>query len=174
MKLLILFFLIASAAFAQVDQSPNVINLADNTRLQYKGSAVKMKGTVSNFTVNTVQDFTITVIVTMYVNNAGAYGVQVTQDIAADNTLSTDQQNELMSTYGDRVVTYSTSGQFTDANGNLVASTTPGAIPEIQYWQSFKINQVPGYTSASTQSALALNKLIIAAIVAKLDTRKKW
>lgn len=167
---------ISLASFAQ-DQSPIVINVRDNARLAFNGVAVKQKATVINYSpvVNTTKDFLITVVITYYVNNGGAYGSSVLSAIAADNNLSVEEKESLTTQFQDRLFTYTTSGRHTDINGNLVSTSTPSAIPEIQYWQSFKLNNASlGMTSASTQGALDAEYKIVAAIVTKMDSRKNF
>lgn len=176
-KLILLFALIASFEAIAQDQTPIVVNVRDNAKLQFNGAAVKMKATVVSYIpVNeTSKNFTITVAVQLYENNAGAYGSLITSVIAADGTLSEEEKTELLQRYADKTITYSTTGKYTDVNGNLVSSSTPGAIPEIQYWQSFKLNHASlNMTSASTQGALDAEYKIIQAIVAKLNTRKNF
>jgi len=157
-----------------LDNSPNVINLSDNASLQYLGANVKMKATVLDFSINVAKDFYLTVTISFYVNNAGSYGAKVTDDIIANATLSADQQAQLLNIYQDRTISYTTSGKYTDASGNITTSDQVGAIPELQYWQGFFVNQIPGFGTAGTTGALQLTYLIIAAIINKLNTRKKW
>lgn len=176
-KILFLFLLLPLIGFAQLDQTPIVVNISDSPVLQYNGAFVKQKATVIDYDpiINSIKDFSIQVTISCYVNNSGAYGASVYSDIAANATLSTDQKAQLQAMYGDRTVTYTTIGQCTDASGNIVACTAGGAIPEIQYWQTFKLNQIPGMGgSLSAQGAAAVQYLIIQAIVSKLDSRKKW
>ena len=93
--------------------------------------------------------------------------------ITSDNNLSSEEKADLLVRYGDREIQYNTVGKFVDSNGNPVDATAPGAIPELQYWQSFKLNNAAlGMTSASTQGALDAVYKIIIAIVNKLDNRK--
>ena len=177
MKKILFLLLFPLASFAQLDQTPIVVNISDSPVLQYNGAFVKQKALVTDYQpiINSTKDFSVTVVITCYVNNSGSYGSSVYSDIASNATLSTEQKTQLQAMYGDRTVTYTTIGQCTDVNGNLEPCSTSGAIPEIQYWQTFKLSQIPGIgSSLSTQGAAAVQYLIIQAIVSKLDSRKKW
>lgn len=159
------------------DQTAIVINVRDHAKLEYNGAKVKMKATVVNYApVNeTTKDFVIVLSIQLYENVAGSYGALVTALIAADQNLSDEEKAESLQRYADRTITYTTRGKFVDNNGNSVTQSTPGAITEIAYWQAFKLNNVAlGMTSASTQGALDAEYKIIAAIVAKLNSRKNF
>lgn len=177
MKILIFFFL----AFILVEASgqditPIVINLRDNSRLQFNGNPVKMKATVLSFSplINTTKDITISVSIQYFESTAGAYAAYIPTTIAADGTLTADEKTALLQIYGDRVINYSTAGQWVDASGNVVPIGTGGATTELAYWQSFKLNQVAGVGTAASTGALEAMYLTITAMVNKLNTRKKW
>lgn len=175
MKKLIFLLLFPLSLLAQVDIAPIVVNIADNPSLQYNGAAVKQKATVIYFSNlnGPNKDMLITAQIVFYVNNAGAYGATVLSDIAGNVNLSASQSSSLNQIYANRTFTYSVAGNCTDVSGNIVACSTGGAIPELQYWQGFKINQIPGYTSP-TMSALQFDYLVIAAFLNALNNRKSW
>lgn len=161
------------------DQTAIVVNVRDNAKLQWGGSAVKMKATVIGYSpvVNTTKDFTITVSIQLYENNAGSYGSSILSLITSDQTLSPEEKEELLNRYADKTITYTTAGRYVDnlTNGNLVSSSTPGAIPELAYWQNFKLNNANlGMTSQSTQGALDAEYKIVTAIINKLNSRKNF
>lgn len=176
-RLILLLSLLPTLCCAQLDLTQIVVNVSDNPLLQYNGAAVKQKATVLNYQplLGTLKDFSITVGISCYINNAGAYGSTVISDIAAklqSATITADQAAQLYLMYQDRQVTYTTAGQCSDSNGNIEACSVNGAIPEIQYWQTFTLTQV-GVSSLALSAAQAQYK-IITAIVNKLDSRKKW
>jgi hypothetical protein len=166
--------LVLGSSIAQ-DLTPITVNIRDNARLQWGGAVVKMKAVVLQFRPVSEQskDFVLHLSIQMYENNAGAYGSKITDLISADVTLTADEKTDLLDRYRDREVIYSTAGKYVDATGERVASDAPGAIPEIQYWQTFKMNNAAlGMTSASTQGALDGIYKIAIAIVNKLNARK--
>ena len=170
---LLLFFI--SLQLSAQDLTPITVNIRDNARLQYNGAAVKMKAVVLQFrpVTESSKDFVLHLSIQMYENNAGAYGSKITELIRNDNTLSDEEKIELTERYRDREVIYSTAGKYVDANGNPVASDAVGAMPELLYWQNFKMNNLAlGMTSASTQGAMDAIYKIINAIVTKLNIRK--
>jgi hypothetical protein len=183
MKKIIFLLLLSVSAIAQ-DISPIVVNISDSPLLQYNGAFAKRKATVVNYLPLTQgsKEFSITVNIVYYVNNAGAYGATIQSDIAANATLSSDQQTQLSEVYKPFNFTYSTSGKCADqTTGALVNcfqadGTTPtvNAISDLAYWQAFKLNQISGVTSLTTNGAADVQYRIIQAIVAKLDSRKKW
>jgi hypothetical protein len=97
-------------------------------------------------------------------------------------TLSADQYSQLVTIYADKIVEHQTTGLCADAtSGNIVpcfqadgVTPTVNAVTEAAYWQAFKLNQVSGITSLSTQGAMDAEYKIIQAIIAKMNTRKNW
>lgn len=177
MKKLILFLLLLPLlSTAQPDQSDIVVNVRDNARLQYNGSAVKQKAVVIGYTPVSrgSKDFIITVSIRMYENVAGSYGSLVTDLIYADGALSEEEKSDLLTRYADKTIQYTTANKFVDPSGNLVASDFPGAVPELQYWQAYMLNQVPTMSSLATQGALDATYKTVKAIVAKMNTRKNF
>lgn len=175
MKTLIIFFLILSgfSSLAQ-DTTPIVINLRDNSKLQFNSNPVKMKGTVLNFTLLADKEWRIVVLIKYYESVAGAYGTYIPTTISADATLSAEEKETLLQTYADKYLEWSTAGHFCDASGNIVAQGTGGATTELTYWQTFRLNQVAGVGTAASTGALEAQYLTIAAIVNKLNARKRW
>ena len=188
MKAIILFFLISLSAIAQEslsqDISPIIVNISDSPSLQYKGAAVKRKATVVDYRPlnSSSKEFFLSVNIVYYVNSSGAYGATVQNDILADGTLSSEQQLQLLDVYKPITITYTTQGKCADqTTGNIVpcfqadgVTPTANSISEIGYWQTFKLNQVSGVTSLSTNGTADVQYKIVAAIISKLDSRKKW
>lgn len=177
MKNLILsFFVLASmCVYAQPDNAPIVVNVRDNPKLQFNGAAVKVKAVIDYFHIDRTKDFQIGLTLEFYVNNSGAYGPLVVSVIAADTVnLTADERAGLIATYGNRQIVYSTAGKYVNAAGDIVTAGAPGAIPELQYWQTFKLNQVAGMGTLSTQGAMDAQYLILKAIINKLNSRKQW
>jgi hypothetical protein len=178
MKTLIAFFLFLSvASFGQPDNSPIIVEVRNSAKLQWNGAAVKQKIRVLDvaFIRNGQKEFYFHGYLERYENNGGAYGSKITDLISADSTLSAEEKADLLNVYGDKEIAYTTNGKYSDANGNLVSSDTPGAIPDLQYWQSIKMNNAAlGMTSASTQGALDGIYKIIDAIVDRMNARKNF
>ena len=178
MKLTLVFFLFVSIGlYAQTDLTPIVINIRNSAKLQWNGVAVKQKIRVLNvaFVRDGQKEFYFNVHLERYENNGGAYGSKITDLISVDTLLSIEERADLLTVYGDKEIQYTTNGKFTDANGNLVANDVVGAIPELQYWQAFKMNNVAlNMTSASTQGGLDGIYKIIVAIVNRMDGRKNF
>lgn len=173
--LTILSLFVVGLSFSQPDTSPIIVNVRNNAKLQWNGAAVKMKFRILQvrFISNGQKDFYFHGYLEMYENNAGSYGSKITDLISADNSLSGEEKADLLARYGDREIQYTTANKFVDSNGNPVDESEPGAIPELQYWQGFKLNNPNlGMTSASTQGALDAVYKIIIAIVNRLDNRK--
>jgi len=186
MKKIILALLTTLIAFeinAQ-DTSPIVIDLPDNPALQFNGAAVKQRATVISWqpAINGAKEFYIKVKIQNWSNNSGAYGSLITSLIYANGTLSTDQQNRLAIQYGDWFFEHQSNGVFCDNTTGAITTQfqqdgitpTPNAVPEIAYWQQFKLNQVAGTTSLTTQGAFDEEYKIIKAVVAQMSTRKNW
>jgi hypothetical protein len=171
----LLFLFISSIAFAQ-DQTPIVINIRDSPKLQFNGAFVKQKATVLDYrpVINSTKDFYISVQIKYYENNAGAYGAEIIATIRNDGTLTAEEKAQLYHIYGDKIIDYQTTNKWVDVSGNVVAQGTPGAITELAYWQGFKLNQVAGMGTLSTQGAVDAQYLIITAIINKLNARKNW
>lgn len=176
MKKLIFFLLLIPAfAFSQTaDTTPIEVNLSDNARLQWGGSAVKQKCIVLDYRpiINANKDFYIRVRIQYYANNAGTYGGKITDLINADATLSTDQRAQLLQIYNDRIFEWQSTDVCVDVNGDVTAC--PGAMTENAYWQQFKLSQVSGIGSLSTQGAFDAEYKIIRALVTKMNSRKNW
>lgn len=172
-KFLLLLLLLPLTLWGQ-DNTPNVVNVNDSPVVFYNSIACKQKATVLRYDKSSAKDFSITVVVSFWTNVSGAYGVPVLQDMLTNVNLSSDQIAQAQSIYSDRVLTYTTVGGFVDATGNPVAQGTAGAQAALLYWQTFKVSQVPGFTSATTLGALAFEDLIITAIINKLNSNKKW
>lgn len=171
-----LFFLLLSfCASAQVATNTwSVVNLNDNLRLQFNGNPVKQKAVVTSFTIYNTKEFQLEVQVQSYESVAGAYGNYIPTTIAADGVLTQAQKDALLLTYGDKYVRYSTAGHWTDVSGNIVAAGTAGAITELAYWQQFKLNQVAGTGTLTTQGAMDEIYLIVTALINKLNSNKNW
>ena len=172
MKTIIALLFICTAAFSQVK-----VDIRNNAKLEWEGAKVKQKFHVLYYApvFEGSQDFVIRGVIEMYANNAGAYGGYIPDLIQADTTLSSEEKEDLVVRYGNKEVPYTTAGKYTDVNGNRVTATTPGAIPELQYWSGFKLNHASlGMTSASTQGALDAQIKILTAIVKRLDLRKNF
>ena len=178
MKLTLVFFLFVSIGlYAQTDLTPIVINIRNSAKLQWNGVAVKQKIRVLNvaFIRDGQKEFYFNIYLERYENIGGVYGSKITDLILADGTLSAEEKADMLTVYGDKEISYTTNGKFTDVNGNLVASDSVGAIPELQYWQAFKMNNVTlNMTSASTQGGLDGIYKIITAIVNRMDGRKNF
>lgn len=173
----LLLFMIPFIGMTQgLDLTQISVDLRDNSRLQFNGNPVKMRAIINDFKpiVSGQKDFFICLTIQYYESVAGAYGNPIVQTIAADGTLSSDEKTELLAIYGDRRIEYSTSGKWVDVSGNIVTSSTPGAIQEIQYWQGFKLNQVTGIGTLANQGALDSEYLTIKQIVNKMNSRKNW
>lgn len=166
------------------DVSPIVVDLPDNPRLQWNGASVKQRAVVLHWqpVINGSKDFYIKVKIQNWSNNAGAYGSLITSLILADGTLSADQQQRLIIQYGDWIFEHQSSGVFCDNTTGAVVpqfqqdgiTPTVNAVPEAAYWQQFKLNQVSGVTSITTQGAFDSEYKIINAVVAQMTTRKNW
>lgn len=174
--LIFLFVMSFMSCWSQLDQTPIVVNVRDNAKLQYNGAVVKMKATVLSFepVTFTTKDFRIVLSITMFENNGGSYGAVITDLVRADGTLSPEEKADLLERYADKIITYTTNNKYVDMNGDPLSQGAPGAIPELQYWQTFKLNQVAGMGSVSTQGALDAEYLTIRAIVLKLNQRKNF
>ena len=169
------FILISFCASAQVANNTwTVVNLSDNLRLQFNGNPVKQKAVITSFTIFNTKEWQLEVQIQSYESVAGAYGNYIMTTIAADGVLTQAQKDVLLQTYGDKYIRYGTAGHWVDVNGNIVASGTPGAITELAYWQQFKLNQIAGTGTLSTQGALDEMYLIVAALINKLNTNKNW
>lgn len=188
-KLLLISLLFLAINSIAQDNSAIVVNLSDNPKLQWNGAAVKQKAVVKSYQplINGTKEFYICVTVQLYENVSGAYGSRILDLLAADQalqtpTLTADQYSQLCKIYADRVVDHQTTNLCADAtSGNIVpcfqadgVTPTVNAVTEAAYWQAFKLNQVSGITSISTQGAFDAEYKIIAAIVAKMNTRKNW
>jgi hypothetical protein len=179
----ILFFSLTLLVRAQ-DTSPIQVDLPDNPRLQWSGSAVKQRAIVLHWQplINGTKEFYIKVRIQYWSNNSGAYGSLITSLIQADGTLSSDQQSQLLQQYGDKFFEHQSTSVCTDASGNIQPCTfqadgvtlSVGLMYESAYWQQFKLNQVSGVTSISTQGAFDAEFKIITAVVNKMSTRKNW
>ena len=167
-----------------LDSSPIVINLPDNPRLQWSGASVKQKAVVLAWqpVINGSKEFYIKVKIQNWSNNAGAYGSLITSLIQADGTLSADQQQRLGIQYGDWIFEHQSTGVWCDLTTGAITTQfqqdgitpTVNAVSEAEYWQQFKLNQVSGVTSISTQGAFDSEYKIIAAVIAQMTTRKNW
>lgn len=188
-KIITLFLLAISLTGLSQDSSPISVNLSDNPKLQWNGSAVKQKAIVMDYRplINGTKEFYIRVRVQLYENLSGAYGSKIQDLLTADQalqtpTLSSDQYSQLSTIYADRIIEHQTTGLCADAtSGNIVScfqqdgvTPTPNAVSEEAYWQAFKLNQVSGVTSISTQGALDAEYKIIIAIITKMNSRKNW
>lgn len=172
---IIILLLALSLQLSAQDTTPITVNIRDNAKLQFGGSAVKMKAVVLQFRTEATKEFIMHLSIQMYANNAGAYGGKITDLISADETLSAEEKKELLDRFRDREVIYTTQGKWVNANGDPVASDAVGARSELEYWQSFKMNNVAlGMTSASTQGALDAIYKIQIAIITKLNLRKNF
>lgn len=167
--------LLSITSFAQ-DTSPIVVNLRDNGALQYNGAYVKMKCIVTDYrpVINAGKDFYIAVKIQYYENVSGAYGTYIPTLIQNNATLTAEEKAILLQVYGDKDFNWQTTNKWVDASGNIVPQGTAGAISELQYWQQFKLNQVAGMGTLSTQGAVDAQYLIIQAIVNKMNQRKNW
>lgn len=189
MKKLFLLGLLCFSITAWAQQILSPINLNDNLKLQWNGVNVKQKAILQRFHVlrDGSTEFYISVNIQYYENVSGTYGSKITDLINADQqlqtpTLSSDQAAQLLVIYSDRHVEHSTLGVCVDAtSGNIVSclqidgvTPTVNAIAESVYWQTFKLNQVSGITSVSTQGAMDAIYKIAAAIVTKMNSRKNW
>jgi len=185
MKNLILSLLMVMSIVANAqDTSPIEVNLSDNAKLQWNGSAVKQKAIVLDWRplINGTKEFYIKVRIVFYANSGGSYGGRITDLIIADQTLSSDQRQQLLSIYADRYFDWQSTNVCVDqTTGDVVNCMQPdgetptvNAVPESAYWQSFKLNQVSGVTSISTQGAFDAEYKIIKAVVAKMNLRKNW
>ncbi len=181
-KIILITFLFLSIKSIAQDISQIVVNLSDNPKLQWNGAAVKQKAIVTDWRplINGNKEFYIAVRIQYYENISGAYGSRILDLIAADQalqtpTLSTDQASQLRNIYADRSFDHQSTGLCCDSNGVIVNCSSGSSIgSEAFYWQQFKLNQVSGITSISTQGAFDAEYKIIAAIVAKMNTRKNW
>lgn len=175
-NLFLAFALLISTVCVAQDFTQIVVNVRDNARLQFNGSAVKMKAVVIDFSpvTQTTKEFCIKLSIQMYENIGGSYGQPIISVINADATLSAEEKADLLERYADKIIFYSTANRWVNVSGDNVHLTTPGAIPEIQYWQTFKLNQVAGMGSISTQGALDAQYLTIRAIILKLNSRKNF
>lgn len=176
-KIFLIFTLLLSVELSAQDNTAIVVNIRDNAKLEYGGAAVKMKAVVLDYSPIYFgsKEFQVRVSIQMYQGVAGAYGGKITTLILADQTLSEEEKIDLLDRFRDRDITYTSANKWVDASGNSVLSTAPGAITELAYWQSFKLNHASlGMTSASTQGALDAEYKIIQAIVAKLNQRKNF
>src|SRR6478736_450363 len=157
------------------DSSQIIINLADSLVVSYANALVKQKALILEYQpiINSAKDFRIKLRVSYYVNNAGAYGGRVLDVIQTNQTWSDDQKRLASASYQDWIFEYQSTGKYVDVNGDVVPQDTIGAIPEMEYWQSFKLNQVTGIAGTTAlQGAIDAEYKIIAAIIAKLNTRK--
>ena len=168
---------ISSLLMAQPDTNPILVNVRDNAKLQWNDSSVKMKLRVIEirYVTDGKKDFYFKGYLEMYENNAGSYGEKITYLVSSDSTLTNEEKADLIFRYGDKEIEYSTRDKWTDLSGNLVPAGTDGAIPELEYWQKFKLNSgALGMTSQSTQGALDAIYKITIAIVNRMNTRKNF
>jgi len=185
MKNIILFFLLLLAinSIAQ-DVSPIVVDLPDNPRLQWGGLAVKQRAVVLAWqpVINGSKEFYIKVKIQNWSVNAGTYGSLITSLIQADGTLSSDQQSRLLIQYGDWFFEHQSTSVWCDNTTGAITTQfqqdgitpTVNAVPEAAYWQQFKLNQVSGMGSITTQGAFDSEYKIIKAVIAQMTTRKNW
>lgn len=169
----IIFLLISFCASAQ-NSVWQTVNLSDNSKLQFNGNPVKRKMVISGFHLTTTKDWRLEMLIQYYESVGGAYGNYIPTTIANDGVLTQAQKDELVGIYGDRYIQYSTEGHWVDVSGNLVSAGTPGAITELSYWQQFKLNQIAGTGTLSTQGALDEIYLIVTALINKLNSNKNW
>src|SRR6478736_263675 len=182
-KIIFALLLICSFAKAQ-DSTPIVFNLPDNPRLQWGGLAVKQKAVVLDWrpVLNGTKEFYIKVKIQNWSTSGGTYGSLITSLITADGTLSADQQTRLLIQYGDWYFEHQSTGVWCDNTTGAITTQfqqdgvtpTVNAVPEEAYWQQFKLNQVSGMGSLTTQGAFDSEYKIIQAVIAQMTTRKNW
>ncbi len=181
MKAILSFLLFVSVAAKAQDLSPIVVDLPDNPRLQWSGSAVKQRAVVLQWqpVINGSKEFYIKVKIQ---NWSSGYGSLITSLISADGTLSADQQSRLSIQYGDWIFEHQSTNIWCDNTTGAITTQfqqdgltpTVNAVPESAYWQQFKLNQVSGTTSLTTQGAFDEEYKIIKAVIAQMTTRKNW
>ena len=170
-------------SFAQ-DTTPIVVNISD---VNFGGQILKRKATVIDFrtNINGAKEIYIKVRISLYQNNAGAYGSKIIDLVAADQllatpTLSKNQADQINQIYGDRYFEHTTQGVCVDQTSGAVVSCfqadgvtpTVNSISEAGYWQSFSLTST-GVSSLST-GALNANYKTQSAMVTKLDAFKNW
>lgn len=182
-KILFALLIISSYANAQ-DTTPIQVDLPDNPRLQWGGVAVKQRAVVMDWrpVVNSSKEFYIKIKIQNWSVSGGTYGSLITSLVQADNTLSSDQQTRLLIQYGDWYFEHQSTGIWCDNTTGAITTQfqqdgvtpTVNAVTEAAYWQQFKLNQVSGMTSLTTQGAFDSEYKIIKAVIAQMTTRKNW
>jgi hypothetical protein len=183
-KIIFLLFAVISISATAQDVTPIQVDLPDNPRLQWSGAAVKQRAIVLVWQpmINGNKEFYIKVKIQNWSNSSGVYGSLITSLIQADGTLSADQQSRLLIQYGDWIFEHQSTGVYCDNTTGAIVSQfqadgvtpTVNAVPESAYWQQFKLNQVSGMNSLTTQGAFDAEYKIIKAVVAQMSTRKNW
>lgn len=181
--ILISFLLLAITSIAQ-DITPISVDLPDNPRLQWNGFAVKQRAVVISWqpVINGAKEFYIKIKIQNWSSSVGTYGSLITSLIQADGTVSPDQQTRLLIQYGDWFFEHQSTGVFCDNTSGLIVpqfqqdgiTPTVNAVSEAAYWQQFKLNQVTGMTSITTQGAFDSEYKIQKAVVVQMTVRKNW
>jgi len=174
----LILFLTSIAGYSQ----QLVVNVSDNTVLQYNSAFVKQKVSLLDFKYPTTSagDFYIKVSVSFFQNNSGAYGAKLTDLITTavnNQTISSERGNRLFQSYGDQVVEYTSVGKCVDAlaTGNLIPCPTVNPISDASYWNQFFENQIAGMAATTaTQPALGAIGLIQKAIITQMNTRQTF
>lgn len=187
---LIITLFVSLTAYSQ-DLTQIIVDISNDPTVYYKGTAdgaattVKRRATVLQYSaINALsKEFSISLKIVYYKDNAGAYGAKITDLIAADAGLSTDQKATAAEQLKDRVINYETTGKYVNSSTGLSVpqfqgdgvTPTVGAISDLAYWGNFKLNQVPnmGATTA-VQGAVDSQYKIINAIVTQMSTRKNF
>lgn len=156
------------------DNTLITVNLRDDPKLKYGTTAIKRKAFVQSWATEMDKEIRIKLTMKYYASNAGAYGADAETSINADGSLTAEEKAYQKETFKDREFNYTTRGRWVDVSGNPVAEGTLNAITELQYWQSFKLDDVttPVNIPDMNFGAFAAVYAIASAMIARLDTLK--
>lgn len=153
------------------DNTLITVDLSDDPKLRYGTTIIKRRALVQQWGTEADKEIRLKLLIRLYANNAGAYGVDAITGINADATISAEQKAVQRETFKDREINYTTRGRWVLSNGTPVAEGTANAITELEYWQGFTLDDVTGIEGMTT-GAFASVYLIATAMIKRLDALK--
>lgn len=147
------------------------VDLSDDPRLRYNGTAIKRRAFITLWATEIDKEIRINLTLKFYANNGGAYGADAETSINADNGLTAEQKAYQRQTFADRAIIYSTRGRWVLADGTPVSEGTPNAITELEYWQGFRLDDVPNITDMNFKALDAVYETA-RAMVQRMDVLK--
>lgn len=147
------------------------VDLSDDPKLRYGTTIIKRRALVQQWGTESDREIRMKLLIRLYANNAGAYGVEAIAGIDADATITADQKARQREIFKDQEINYTTRGRWVLANGTPVAEGTANAITELEYWQTFTLDQVQAITDMNF-GAFAAVYAIATAMIQRLDSLK--